>query len=150
MAYHVNNAALGDTKAPLSRMSVVGWRKQEKLYGGPRIHHAEGENDMKTVKGCVVVDHGFDAEQYFQGCGASFTEFDECATGIGDTAREAFDDALESLAQNDWDVTGIPNRGRGFSRLTVRGYLKGLGFSKSDIEAGDGSETYAYVSIRVK
>ena len=102
---------------------------------------------MKKVTEYEVIDHGFDGEQYFQGCGTSFTEFDDVATGIGDNSREAFDDALESLAQQDWDVSTI----RGKSRLSRQGvlvYLRGIGI-KFDPE-GDGSQTHAYVSIRVR
>lgn len=44
-----------------------------------------------------VVDHGCDGEQYFPGCGTSFTRFDWCVTGIGGSAREAAMDALSYL-----------------------------------------------------
>jgi hypothetical protein len=48
--------------------------------------------------------HGIDGEQYFPGCGVSWTEFDHCVTGIGDTEREAGDDALDQAAQQGLDV----------------------------------------------
>lgn len=48
-----------------------------------------------------VIDHGEDGSQYFPGCGVAFTKFEHVATGVGDTAEEALDDALESMAQND-------------------------------------------------
>lgn len=44
-------------------------------------------------------DHGIDNPSYFQGCGTSFTEYAECATGVGDNPREALEDALEQIAQ---------------------------------------------------
>lgn len=101
---------------------------------------------MKKVIDYQIVDHGFESPSYFQGCGTAFTEFDDVATGCGDTAKAAFDDALESLAQNDWDVSGIKNNIR--SRMTVRGYLRRLGgLSKEDIED---TETQYYVSVRVR
>ena len=103
---------------------------------------------MKTIKDYEVIDHGFDAEQYFQGCGTAFTEFDDVATGIGETAAEALDDALENLAQGDWDVSSIPSRGHGFSRMTVLGYLRRVGgLTREEIE---NTETHAYVSVRVR
>lgn len=46
-----------------------------------------------------------DHEQYWQGHGIAFSDYDECATGCGETLREAFEDALDSLAQNDLRFT---------------------------------------------
>lgn len=46
-----------------------------------------------------IIRHGIEHSQYFQGCGVSFTAYDACATGIGATEREAYEDALESIAQ---------------------------------------------------
>lgn len=101
---------------------------------------------MKHVTEYEVIDHGFDAEQHFQGCGIAYTEYEDVATGIGDNAQEAFDDALESLAQNDWDISTIKGKRR-LSRAGVRGYIRSLDLNP---DQGDGEETHAYVSIRVK
>ena len=57
----------------------------------------------KTVVEFEMVDHGIENSQYFQGCGLSHTDYDDIATGIGNDPAEAIDDALESLAQNDWE-----------------------------------------------
>ena len=102
---------------------------------------------MKPIKEYEIVDHGFDGEQYFQGCGVAFSDFDDVATGMGDTAREAFDDALDNLAENDWDVSKIKGKSK-LSRQGVRGYLRSIGI-KLDPD-GDGSETHYYLSIRVR
>jgi len=59
---------------------------------------------MKQIAAHEVVIHGVEHEQYFQGCGVSFTPYTDVATGIGSDAREAFEDALESLAMAGWDV----------------------------------------------
>ena len=59
----------------------------------------------KTIAEFEIVSHGIDGEQYFQGCGVAFTAFDDVATGIGDTEQEALSDALELLAQNDWEIS---------------------------------------------
>src|ERR1035438_5584528 len=64
----------------------------------------------KTVVEFEMVDHGIENSQYFQGCGLSHTDYDDIATGIGNDPAEAIDDALESLAQNDWDVEGMEKR----------------------------------------
>lgn len=106
--------------------------------------------NMKKITEYQVVDHGFDAEQSFQGCGVSFTDFEDVSTGVGDTATEALEDALECLSQSGWDVSSVRHSfGRGH-QLTVLGYLKRIGFTAHDIENGDGSETHYYVSVRVK
>ena len=64
----------------------------------------------KRIVEFELVDHGIEHEQYFQGCGVSFTQFEDVATGIGDNPAEAIDDALECLAQMDWDVDGMETR----------------------------------------
>ena len=102
---------------------------------------------MKKVTAYEVIDHGFEHPDYLQGCGTAYTEFEDCATGIGDTAREAYEDALDALAQSDWDVSGIRGKSS-LSRQTVRGFLRSQGFhSKEDLED---TEIQAYVSIRVR
>lgn len=101
---------------------------------------------MKPVIDYEVLDHGFDGEQYFQGCGISYTEFEDVATGIGETAQEAFEDALDQLAEKDWDYSKIKGKSK-LSRQTVRGYIRSLGLNYDE---GDGEETHYYVSIRVK
>ena len=59
-----------------------------------------------------IVDHGIQNAQYFQGCGTSFTDYTDVATGIGDTFSEALDDALENLAQTGWNVDiVVPDEG---------------------------------------
>ena len=45
-----------------------------------------------------IIDHGCDGEQYFPGCGVALTRFTDCATGIGDSAHEAGQDALGQIA----------------------------------------------------
>ncbi len=103
---------------------------------------------MKRVAEYEVIDHDFDSEQYFQGCGIAYTLYEDVATGIGDTFIEAFEDATENLAQNDWDTSTIirPIRPKGWSRKTVRGYIRDLGLNPDE----DGAETHCYVSVRVR
>jgi len=99
----------------------------------------------KPIVEFEVVDHGIDHEQYFQGCGVAFTEFEDVVTGIGDNPAEAIDDALEQLAMNDWDVDGMEKRILeqelpGKRKLPV----------KPRVLARHGDEAHYYVSIRVK
>lgn len=56
------------------------------------------------VKSCRVTWES-DHEQYWQGHGVAFTDYDLSETGCGDTIREAFDDALDGLAQMDIHLT---------------------------------------------
>jgi hypothetical protein len=56
-----------------------------------------------------ILNHGPDHSQYFNGHGIAFSNFEDCATGIGDNAKEALSDALDQLASNGWDVETIEN-----------------------------------------
>lgn len=87
-----------------------------------------------------ILNHGINNEQYFQGHGVSFTKFKECATGIGHTPSEAFEDALDSLAQNGWDTDTIRNSEEGKKTLDDKR-------TNSDLDA---EGFYWYVSVDVK
>jgi hypothetical protein len=91
---------------------------------------------MKTIKEYNIVDHGIEHEQYFQGHGIAMTEYSDCATGCGNNSVEAFEDALDSLAQNGWDVSAIPENA--------------AQKSEEDVSDGYNEEHYYYVSIDVK
>ena len=95
---------------------------------------------MRTVLLYEIIDHGVEHEQYFQGCGVAFTEFEEVFTGTGDSPHEALEDALEQAAMADWDVVGIEN---------------GLSPSSDIPEPEEGEEDcpceiWHYASIRLK
>ena len=47
-----------------------------------------------------IINNHFHHAQYFPGCGASYTRFDDCVTGAGDNAAEAYQDALEQIYSN--------------------------------------------------
>lgn len=64
---------------------------------------------MKRILDYSITDHGVEHHQYFQGDGISFTEYTDCATGCGNSAYDALDDAFEQLASNGWDTETIPN-----------------------------------------
>lgn len=51
------------------------------------------------IKNYEVVDHGIEHEQYFQGCGVSFTPFEKVSTGMGMSPKDALDDCLEQMAE---------------------------------------------------
>lgn len=88
---------------------------------------------MKTITSFQIIDHGVQNSQYFQGCGIAHTTFTGVATGIGSTRREALEDALESLAQNDWETNSIKNE-----------------LSDCPTVPDDAEDCYHYISVRVK
>ena len=73
---------------------------------------------MKKEKFEIIV-HGADHEQYFQGCGTAFSNFDNVVTGIGTDAKEAYLDAVEQVYQQlgeEADKLKLPKRPRGISK----------------------------------
>jgi hypothetical protein len=53
------------------------------------------------------IESTWDHSQYWPGAGLAFTDFDDIATGIGASEREAANDALEQLAMNGWNTDAI-------------------------------------------
>jgi hypothetical protein len=52
-------------------------------------------------------DHGVDHAQYFTGRGVSGTDYNTCDLGVGESAREAAEDALQMMYQGADDLEGI-------------------------------------------
>jgi hypothetical protein len=103
----------------------------------------------KRIADFQIINHGVDHAQYFQGCGVAFTSYDDAVTGIGDNAREAYDDALEQLASCGYDVGRLPSRPRGIRQSdTVDAHLRRNG--EDPKEQPEDSELWYYVSIRVR
>jgi hypothetical protein len=94
------------------------------------------ERTMK-VKTFEIINHGWDHNQYFQGCGVAFTPFTHVVTGCGITAKEAYEDAIDQIA-SEFDTDVLPSRPRGIrARDKVpASHLK------------EDSEVWWYVSIR--
>jgi len=55
-----------------------------------------------------ITDYGIDNADSFQGHGTSFTRFEHCALGCGDSYGEALEDALDSAAQYGFDIELSP------------------------------------------
>lgn len=91
-----------------------------------------------------IIDHGVEHEQYFQGCGVAFTEYNEVFTGIGDSAYEALDDALENAAMSGYDVSGVENT------LSDEPDLPGPELDDDPESIADADACWHYVSIRIK
>lgn len=85
-----------------------------------------------------IINHGLCHCQYFQGCGTSFTSFEHVVTGVGDNAKEAYEDAVEGVAQSttseQFEKLHLPTRPCG---IRVR----------DKVPAGD-EDAYWSVSIR--
>lgn len=116
---------------------------------------------MKPVIDYELIDHGIEHSQYFQGCGTTFTDFDECVTGIGSDPAEAIGDALEQLAQDDWETEELEKRilaDEGWTEFptypSVEDYLREENPAEWVDENGeikwDDCELHYHVSIRVK
>jgi len=109
---------------------------------------------MKPILDFQVIDHGVTGSQFFQGCGTSFTPFEVCETGIGDTATEALDSALEQLAEVGWEVTDafVEQCRKDLDPSTCdESKCKGCEFENrgEDEECPDSCETWHFVSVRV-
>jgi hypothetical protein len=85
------------------------------------------------------IDHGIEHEQYFQGCGVAFTEYDECFTGIGVSAISAIDDCLEQVAMSGIDVP----------RDLEQESLLECTFGE-EVVPEEHNDNYYYVSLRIK
>lgn len=66
--------------------------------------------ERKKVADFELRDHGIDHAQYFPGYSTVFTRFDRCYTGCGDNPAEAFNDALEQIAMDDFDAEDLETR----------------------------------------
>ena len=83
-----------------------------------------------------VESHGLDSPQYFPGVGIVGTRWEDVAIGSGDTEAEAYEDALESLAQCDWDVSSLPS-------------ATDAGMDSEEV-APEGSDMWYYVAVYVR
>ena len=97
---------------------------------------------MKPINDFELINHGIDNSQYFRGCGISGTRFEDIATGYGNNPHEAVEDALESLAQNDWDTDQL-------LKLILKEEEWKKILNKPQVPSG-WNESYYYISIRVK
>jgi len=98
-----------------------------------------------------VIDHGIEHAQYFQGCGCSYTKFDRVVTGCGESAAEAWDDALEQIAMEgiEFAAEGTEDNALYTSKKATEASVANH-LAKQGIELGEDEdcELYYYVSIR--
>lgn len=103
---------------------------------------------MKTIQDYEIIGHGLMWPCYFQGCGTVHTDFTDVATGIGSSEHEALMDALDSLAQNDWDTSTIHDSLS--QKDEVNDWIRENFPDVDDAEPIDIETPYVYVSIRVR
>jgi hypothetical protein len=92
-----------------------------------------------------IVDLGVWHPDYFNGFGVSFTKFEHGTYGIGDTAQEAYQDALDSAAQfSPWaaiDLDAMPEH------CPFSGSVPDVELDDDEKESGD-YRSYYHVGIR--
>ena len=83
-----------------------------------------------------IINHGCTSSDYFQGCGTYGSGFEHVVTGIGNNAKEAYEDAIEQACQsfNDGELPRFP--------------VKPRGINKKDAVPANAEDVYWYVSIR--
>ena len=100
---------------------------------------------QEKAKAFEIINYGYVHSQYFQGCGVAFTGFDFAVTGIGDNAKEAYEDAVEQCYMMDIDSNSLdkllPTRPHGIRKRDKVPH---------EISKHEDSETYWHVSIRIK
>ena len=92
----------------------------------------------KKIEKYEIISHGWDNPSYFQGCGTYGTDYDIAYTGVGNSEKEALEDAIDQVAQDDFDITELE---------------KDPDFVKADTTGPEDEEVedwYYYASIRVK
>jgi hypothetical protein len=108
---------------------------------------------MKKIEDYAIVMHGLEWPDYFQGCGTAHTEFTGVATGIGNSDQEALEDAMEQLAQGEWDVDSNPALSDEIAKASTFDQVADNEDDYRDANDGEGysDETpWVYASIRVK
>lgn len=57
-------------------------------------------NEPLDLAAFQILSHGYMIPDYFQGCGISCTPFNAVVTGCGSSEAEAFNDALDQMAES--------------------------------------------------
>lgn len=96
---------------------------------------------MKPITDFVLIDHGYDYPDHFQGCGVAYTRFDDCVTGAGLNPSDALDNALDQLADEGYDVSEVEAE-------LVAEVEALVSLEDEEQEAGLDDELQYYLSIR--
>lgn len=104
---------------------------------------------MERIENYEIINHGVDRSDHFQGCGTSHTDFDDVATGIGYSEKEALDDALDTLAYSGWDVDSNPELLADCDNADDTDIITTIIEEYSDGD-GDYENPWVHVSVRVR
>ena len=96
---------------------------------------------MSKITAYEIINHGVEHSQYFQGCSTAFTAFNDVSTGIGSSAYEACQDALEQL----YMIGYITN-----DELEAETNELSRNIPAEVFEQSEDNELHVFVSIRVK
>lgn len=97
---------------------------------------------LKKITEYEVISHGFDQPDYFQGCGIALTDFTFVVTGVGGNEQQAYEDALEQLAMDDWDIDELEQHTKEYDTQEQE-------YTEEELEQMD-NIPYYYLSIRVR
>jgi len=124
----------GDTGQTQDRWRLAKNKKTDKRTVSQRLagKYKSRKNPEKKYQ---IVDLGVEHPDYFTGFGTAFSGFSNSVYGIGDTAKEAYDDAVEQVYQVDDNANKLK-------------LPKSPGFSGRTTKAERESEFYYHVGIR--
>lgn len=112
------------------------------------IKQAISMKQITIISDYEIIRHGVEHSDYFQGCGTAFSKFEHVSTGIGDTEKEAFEDALESMAMGHSFGEGqIEKLEADETKWDTRDIQEAIGATDEEMEGND-STPYWHVSIR--
>ena len=110
---------------------------------------------MKQIKEFDIQNHGIDNSQYFPGISLAFSDYLWKAIGIGESAKDAFEDCIDQIFQMEFDADKIRKskeakeyQTKKAANFTVTKYLKKQGWKKKDFEFDQENDNYYYLSIR--
>ena len=100
-----------------------------------KVGNESKNEEEKKINSYQIVDGGVDRSDYFPGIGTG--SYDEVCTGIGNSFKEALDDAIEQCAMNGWAISD-----------ELENELKKA--DDKNVVPEDSEDTFYYVGLRVK
>ena len=101
--------------------------------------------EMKITK-FEFVSHGMESSDCFQGCGVAFTEYDDVATGRGNSPQQAANDALDQICQShDWASDEVLDE----AEAEAKNFLDEAQLPEDLRIPETADDVYYFVSIRV-
>lgn len=105
---------------------------------------------MTKTSNYEITDYGIENADYFQGHGTSFTRYAHSALGCGDSYDEALEDALDSAAQEGFEIDLLPEDDPALCPALKALSAWGYHCQNCDKEEHDACESnlYYYVGLR--